>query len=39
MEENYEELLEKLLEEHQKLEKMNQKIERHEIMERLNIKD
>ena len=39
MEERYKELLEELLEEHKKLEKINQKIEKHEIIKRINIKE
>ena len=39
MEKRYEELLEKLLEEHNNLEKINQMIEKHEIIEGINIKE
>ena len=38
MEGRYEELLEELLEEHQ-LEKINKRIETHEVIERINIKE
>ena len=38
MEERYEELLEELLEEH-KLEKINKRIETHEIIQRININE
>ena len=39
IEKRYEELVEELLEGHKKLEKINQKIEQHEIKERINIKE
>ena len=39
MEKRYEKLLKELLEEYKKLEKINQKIEKHEIIERINIQE
>ena len=39
IEERYEELLEELLEENKNLEKIYQRIEKHEIIERINIKE
>ena len=39
IEKRYEEFLDELLEENKKLEKINKKIEKHEIIERINIKE
>ena len=39
IEKRYEQLLEKVLEEQNKLEKISNKIEKHEIIERINIKE
>lgn len=39
IEERYEKLIEELLEEQKKLEKVNKRIEKHEIIERLDTKE